>query len=213
MSDTTIVRTPLRSPLATAHGRRGAEVAVEDGAEFVRSYGDREAELATVRSAVGVADVTVRGKIDVRGDVERTVSLFPAGVVARIADDWALLLAPPGPLEDRVASMQTAAGASTMITDATHLFAGFALAGPLVGEAVARLTSWDPATLAPGRATGAPIADVRAVVVRREGQLDVLELYPAMELARYVWEESVAVVERLGGAPVGWDALHAEGWR
>jgi hypothetical protein len=34
-----------------------------------------------------------------------------------------------------------------------------------------------------------------------------------MELARYVWDELVAVAERLGGAAVGWDALHADGWR
>lgn len=213
MSETAIVRAPLRSPLAAAHGRLGAELAAEGGAEHVRSYGDREAELAVVRGSVGVADVTVRAKIDVRGDVERTVSLFPAGVVARIAEDWAMLFSPPGPVDDRVASMQTAAGSSTMVSDATHLLAGFALGGPAVDEAVARLTGWDPATLAPGQATGAPFADVRTIAVRREGALDVLEIYPSMELARYFWDQLIAVAERLGGAPVGWDALHAEGWR
>lgn len=213
MTGGTTVQVQLRSPLGTAHGRRGAEVGTEGGAEFVRSYGDRDAELAVVGSSIGVADVTVRAKIDVRGDVERIVSLFPAGVIARIADDWAVLFSRPGPVDGRVASMQTAAGASTMVTDVTHLYAGFALAGPLVGEAVARLTSWDPATLAPGHSTGAPFADVRAIAVRREGSLDVLEIYPAMEFARYLWDELVAVVERLGGAPVGWDALQADGWR
>ena len=213
MSDTTIVRVPLRSPLTAAHGGLGAELAVEGGAEFVRSYGDPEGELATVRGSVGVADVTVRAKIDIRGDVERTIGSFPADVIARIAGDWAVLFSPPGPVDDRVASMHTAAGASTMVTDVTHLFAGFALAGPAVGEAVARLTGWDPATLGPGEATGAPFADARAIVVRRAGTLDVLEIYPAMEFARYVWDELVRVVERLGGGPVGWDALHAGGWR
>ena len=213
MTERTIVRAPLRSPLAATHARRGAEIAVEGGAEFVRSYGDPEQELAMVRETVGLADVTVRAKIDVRGDVQRTIALFPADVIARIADDWAVLFSPPGPVDDRVDSMQTAAGASTMVTDVTHLFAGFALAGPAVDEAVARLTGWDPATLAPGQATGAPFADVRAIAVRRQGALDVLEIYPAMELARYVWDELVAVAERLGGAAVGWDALHADGWR
>ena len=213
MTERTIVRAPLRSPLAAIHARGGAEIAVEGGAEFVRSYGDPERELAIVREVVGVADVTVRAKIDVRGDVERTIALFPADVVARIADDWAVLFSPPGPIDDRVDSMRTAAGASTMVTDVTHLFAGFALAGPAVDEAVARLTGWDPATLAPGQATGAPFADARAIAVRRQGPLDVLEVYPAMEFARYVWDELVAVAERLGGAAVGWDALHADGWR
>ena len=146
MIDATIARPLLRSPLAAAHARNGAEIAVEGDAEVVRHYGDPDKELAIVSDAIGVADVTVRSKIDVRGDVDRTVSLFPAGVVARIGDDWAVLLAQPGAVDERVTSMQTAAGASTMVTDVTHLYAGFALAGPALPDAVARLTSWDPST-------------------------------------------------------------------
>ena len=213
MSEQTLVGPPLRSPLAATHAGLGAEVGVEGGAEFVRSYGDPDKELAVVADSIGVADVTVRAKIDVRGDVERTVALFPADVIARIAGDWAVLFSSPGAVADRVASMQTAAGASTMVTDVTHLFAGFALAGPTLPDAVARLTSWDPSTLAVGNATGTSIAGVRAIVVRRETSMQVLEVYPAMEFARYAWDAIVEVAERLGGTPVGWDALQAEGWR
>ena len=38
-----------------------------------------------------------------------------------------------------------------MVTDVTHLFAGFALAGPRLPDVLARPTSWDPASLARGR--------------------------------------------------------------
>lgn len=213
MSDPLPARPLLRSPLAAAHARMGAEVGVEAGAELVRSYGDPEEELALVTEAVGLADVTVRAKIDVRGDVDRTIALFPSGVIARIVDDWAVLLSSPGAVDDRVASMQTAAGASTMVTDVTHLYAGFALAGPRVDDAVARLTSWDPSTLPAGRATATSIAGVRAIVVRRETATPILEIYPGMELAAYAWESSLDVVARLGGAPIGWAALSAQGWR
>ena len=203
----------LRSSLAGVHARLGADVGVEGWAEFVRSYGDPDAELAVVTGGIGCADVTVRAKIDVRGDVDRTLSLFPADVVARIADDWAVVFSPPGPVADRVASMQTAAGSSAMVTDVTHLHASFALAGPALPDALARLTSWDPATLAPGAATGAPIADVRALLVRRETAVPILEVSVAMEFARYAWRSILEVVERLGGMTVGWDALRAQGWR
>ena len=100
-----------------------------------------------------------------------------------------------------------------MVTDVTHLFAGIALIGPRLPEVIERATSWDPATLARGDATGAPIAEVRALVVRRDIAAVVLEVYVATELARYVWEALSGVVGGLGGAPVGWQALRAEGWR
>ena len=67
-------------------------------------------------------------------------------------------------------------------------------------------------SLASGDATGAPIADVRAVMVRRDLAIDVLEVYVATELARYVWETLAGVVSSLDGRPVGWQALRAEGW-
>ena len=101
-----------------------------------------------------------------------------------------------------------------MVTDVTHLFAGFALAGPELPTVLERTTSWDPATLAPGEATGAPIVEVRAMMVRRDLPVPVLEVYVATEFARYVWEALLGVSSPgLGGAPVGWQALRAEGWR
>jgi glycine cleavage system aminomethyltransferase T len=109
--------------------------------------------------------------------------------------------------------MQADMGASAMVTDVTHLYAGFALAGLSLPDALARLTAWDPWTLDAGEATGAPIADVRAIVVRREASVPLLEVWVAMEFARYAWRSILEVVERLGGEPVGWEALRGQGWR
>ena len=206
-------RPPLRSPLASIHAGRGALVSIDGGAEAVRSYGDPERERAMIVDGIGVADITVRSKIDVRGDVDGGLSPIPSDVVARIAPDWSLLFGSPGPVTERVASMQAAVGVSAMVTDVTHLYAGFALAGPSLPDAVARLTSWDPSTLDVGAATGAPIADVRAIVMRRPASVPFLEVWVAMEFARYAWRSIHDVVERLGGEPVGWDALHGQGWR
>ena len=201
-----------RSPLARSHADLGAVADREAGWELVAHYGDEAAERTTLRDKVAVADVTARGKIDIRGSLDGALSAAGDVLTARIADDWALLLSEPEGEEVLVPKVVSAAGDGAMVTDVTHLFVGFALAGPQLPEALARLTSWDPASLASGEATGAPIGDVRAVVVRRDLSLPVLEAYVAIEFARYAWETVLDAVLRTGGAPAGWRALRAVGW-
>ena len=201
-----------RSPLAGTHRELGAVLDREAGWELVSSYEDGGAEGALLNEAVALVDVTPRGKIDVRGAIDPPLSTAGDALTARIFAEWALVLTEPGGEEVLVPKMESAAGSAAMVTDATHLFAGFALAGPALPEALERLTSWDPATLEPGRATGAPIADVRAVLVRRDLELPVLEAYVATEFARYAWEAVLDAVRRSGGGPVGWKALRARGW-
>jgi glycine cleavage system aminomethyltransferase T len=204
---------PLRSPLASIHSAFGSDVAFEGGAEIVRSYGDPDRERAALSEGIGLADLTVMSKIDIRGDLDPALSSALVDGGARIAKDWAVVFGAPGPVADRVGAMQAAVGTAAMVTDVTHLYAGFALAGSSLSEALARLTSWDPSGLDVGGATGAPIADVRAIVRRREASVPIIEIWVAMEFARYVWRSVLEVVERLGGEPVGWDALREQGWR
>jgi glycine cleavage system aminomethyltransferase T len=207
------VNEPIRrSPLARSNADLGAVPDREAGWELVAHYGDEAAERATLREGTGVADITARGKIDVRGSLEGALSGAGDVLTARIADDWALVLSEPGGEEVLLPKLGSAAGAGALVTDATHLFVGFALAGPELPEVLARLTSWDPASLAAGEATGAPIGDVRAVVVRRDLPLPVLEAYVATEFARYAWDTILDALRRAGGAPVGWHALRGEGW-
>ena len=201
-----------RSPLGRSHADLGAVPDREAGWELVAHYGDEAFERTTLRERVAVADVTARGKIDVRGALEGALSAAGDVLTARVAEDWALLLSEPGGEEVLVPKLESAAGPGAMVTDATHLFVGVALAGPELPEVLARLTSWDPASLAAGEATGAPIGDVRAIVVRRDHPLPVLEAYVATEFARYAWETVLDAVRRTGGAPVGWRALRGEGW-
>jgi len=204
---------PLRSPLASIHAAFGSDVTIEGGAEIARSYGDPDRERAVLSGSVGLADVTVMSKIDIRGEVNPALASVLDDGVARIAGDWAMVFGAPGSVADRVAAMQAAVGTAAMVTDVTHLYAGFALGGPSLSDALARLTSWDPSGLDVGGATGAPIADVRAIVRRREASVPAMEVWVAMEFARYVWRSILEVVERLGGEPVGWDALREQGWR
>jgi glycine cleavage system aminomethyltransferase T len=194
------------------HADLGATMELEAGWEFVRHHGDERAERAILGETVAVVDVTARAKVDVRGGLDGALSVAGDALIARIAQDWALVLGEPGGEEVLLPKMEQAAGPASMVTDATHLFAGVALSGPMLLDAVARLTSWDAASLPRGEATGAPIADIRAVVVRRDLDVEVLEVFVATEFARYAWETILDAVGRVGGGPAGWRALRAEGW-
>ena len=203
----------MRSPAARLHAGLGVRFSAEAGWELPASYGDPEAERALLRESVAVADITARGKIDVRGRIDAALPVGGDGdLVARIVDDWTMIFTPPGPVESRVRELEPRAGSGAMVTDVTHLYAGFALAGPRLEDLLARLTGWDPSTLAAGEATGAPIAEVRAVVVRPDLAFPALEAYVDASFGRYAWGAILDVVRRLGGGPVGWDALRAEGW-
>jgi glycine cleavage system aminomethyltransferase T len=185
----------------------------EAGWEIPASYGDDEAERAAIRDRVAIADISARAKVDVRGRIPDPLPSPADTVLARISADWAVMLGAPDAEGRLVRAIEPLAGSDAMVTDVTHLFAGFALAGPDLAAALERITSWDPATLAPGEAAAAPIVEVRALMVRRDFSVPLLEVYVATEFARYAWDALSGVVAGLGGGPVGWQALRAEGWR
>jgi glycine cleavage system aminomethyltransferase T len=184
----------------------------EAGWEIPSSYGDDEAERAAIRDRVAIADVTARAKVDVRGRIPDALPSPADTVLARISPGWVVMLGAPDAETRLIRAIEPLAGSGAMVTDVTHLFAGFALAGPDLAGVLERTTSWDPSTLAPGEATGAPIVEVRALMVRRDLPVPLLEIYVATEYARYVWEALSGVVAGLGGAPIGWHALRGEGW-
>ena len=202
-----------RSPAARLAARRGAVFVEEAGWEIPASFGNDAEERAAIRERVGIADITARAKVDVRGELPATFPLPPDAIVARVWREWAVELGVPDTEAALLRTLEPLAGPHTMVTDVTHLFAGVALVGPALPDLVERATSWDLSTLAPGEATGAPIAEVRALLVRRDLAVPVLEVYVATEFGRYVWESLSAMVSGFGGAPVGWQALRAEGWR
>jgi glycine cleavage system aminomethyltransferase T len=207
------MRTAIRrSPAALLSSQAGAVFVEEAGWEIPASYGDDGAEREAIRRAVAISDITARGKVDLQGGVDRALSAVTGTLVARVAGDWALVLGGPGEETKLLAALRAAAGETDMVTDATHLFAGFALAGPRLPGLLERTTSWDVARLAPGEATGAPIVEIRSVMVRRDVPIPLLEVYVATESARYAWETLAGVAARMGGGPAGWQALREEGW-
>jgi len=203
-----------RSPAARPASRRGAVFVEEAGWELPASFGDDAAERSAIRDRVAIADVTARAKVDVRGAVPLALPVPADATLARISAAWSIVLAPPNEEESVLGALAPVAAAhDVMITDVTHLHAGFALLGPDVGRVLERVTSWDHAALGPGEAQAAPIVEIPAVVVRAVAGPSVVEVYVPMEFGRYAWQQLVETIASLGGAPVGWQALRAEGWR
>lgn len=205
--------TPIRrTPATAAHRRLGAAFREEAAWEIAAGYGDAAAEAARLTETVGLTDITARAKVDVRGRIEDVLPAVDGALVARLAPDWAMVFGPPGDEDRVIGALEAVAGPGTMVTDATHLFAGHALAGPLVPDAVARLSGWDLATLSPGHATGAPLGGMRAVVISRTLTFPCLEVYVATEFGHFAWETFLSTVTGLGGGAVGWDMLTSKGW-
>jgi glycine cleavage system aminomethyltransferase T len=206
---TTVIR---RSPVARLCATAGAVFVEEGGWEIPASFGDDEAEREAIHSAVSLSDITARAKVDVRGKVAPMLPAAAGALVARVAEDWALVLGAPDEETRLVSALEAAAGSTAMVTDTTHLHAGFALAGPKVLDLLERVTAWDPTSLRPGETAGAPIVEIPSVIVRRDLPLPLFEVYVPSEFGRYAWETLAGVIADLGGGAVGWQVLRSEGW-
>src|SRR5207249_3271027 len=110
-----------RSPIARMHAELGASFESEWGWEVAASYGDEAGERSALAGTVALVDVTPRGKIDLRGRIDRAIGAGGGTLCARVADDWALLLTGPGGEEPLLGTVEGAAGPGAMVTDATHL--------------------------------------------------------------------------------------------
>jgi glycine cleavage system aminomethyltransferase T len=206
----------MRSPLTEQHRRLGAQLAVQDGWELPRSYGAVDRERQAIREGLGIADITARGKIDIRGAVDSSLARLPqtrGALLARLSRDWALVLTPPSGLEPSLQLMDHSADRAAMVTDATSIYAGIALLGPRVPDLLLRLSGMDPATLTPGASAATQMLRIPAILLRRDLPVMIVEAYVASEFARYAWEAVFAVGHPLDPILVGWDALQAEGWR
>jgi glycine cleavage system aminomethyltransferase T len=209
-------RPVMRSPMTEIHRRLGAELIIQSGWELPRRYQDGDLERSAIKEGLGIADITARGKIDVRGAIGSSLNALPqtrGATLARISRNWALVLTPAAGLTGAIEILTASADEQTMITDATSIYAGIALLGPGVPELLLRLTAIDPSELSPGDAVASQMLRIPTVLFRRELPIIAVEAYVPSEFGRYAWESMFEVAQPLGPEPVGWDALTAEGWR
>jgi heterotetrameric sarcosine oxidase gamma subunit len=198
-----------RSPLADRAAAAGARHEPRGAWEVAASFGDPAAEAAACESAVGFADVSHLGKLELQGALPPvepgTATLLEDGWWCPLTATRALVVCEPeatAGLHDRLA-----AKTAGVVLDVTTCFGALALVGPLAREAIARFCSLDL------RERCTPVGDVRPGSLARTPGLVLREaadrylLVFGAAYGSYMWDVVAAATGELGGRPVGLDAL------
>ena len=225
-----------RSALHAAHVAAGARLGEHDGWQCPEGYAGIEDELRTVRSGVGLADISPAAKLDVRGNdafsaIARRLSL-PApvtGTVTRLSPPVSTrngLLCCLTPLHARLfVPADTAARIATRwarahaadtrpvrarLTDVTSAYTVMQVSGPRGRELLRKLTALDIGAEAfPDLAcaqTG--IAGVHAMILRADMRaLLSFQVCCGREFGAFVWDAILDAGREFGARPVGLAAL------
>ena len=222
-------RPELRSPIEWVHRERGAELADRGGWRVVTGYGATSRESAACRGAVGVADLSFIGKLELQGtppDVAAIVASLAGGAVLEpgraVFDDgvwWCpltagrvLALTEPETtptLRERLTAAVGDADRFASMHELTTALGSNAVVGPLARETFARATALDMRPAEFGEAAFAPVSVARtAGMILRQGGDRFLHLFGA-GFADYVWTVFTDAARSLGGRAVGTEALGA----
>jgi glycine cleavage system aminomethyltransferase T len=216
----------MRSAPHRSHAGLGAEFETRGAWMVPATYGAQDRETEAMKSGLGFADVSARGKLHLAGAVEPSVrsltgiSLDPGhtapvasgGLVARVARDWALALLRPADEEAALKSLGAVPSSAVSVTDVTSAMSGFLAGGPRLPEFLAQTLTIDVGGLQAGRCVAASWARIPAVLLMRDLGTPAVELYVGSEYGRYAWDTLQELGRTLGGAPVGWRVLESLGW-
>ena len=233
MTETAVTR---RSALHAAHVAAGARLGEHDGWQCPEGYAGIEDELRTVRSGVGLADVSPAAKLDVRGNdvlsaIARRLSL-PAPVTGTVThlsppvstrNGLLCCLTPlharlfvPADAAARVATRWARAHAAdthpvrARLTDVTSAYTVIQVSGPRSRELLRKLTALDLGTEAfldlACAQTG--IAGVHAMILRADVRaLLSFQVCCGREFGAFVWDALLDAGREFGARPVGLAAL------
>jgi heterotetrameric sarcosine oxidase gamma subunit len=209
-----------RSPMERDARAAGARFEVRDGWNVAVGYRSPADERAACRHRAAWADVSHLGKLELQGPREELSRLAGAPLelgraTAAAGARWCpltaervLVLCP----SDATGALRERAGdeAEVAAVDVTSTFAALTVLGPLAREVLARLTALDlrPAVTPPGAFRPGSVARVPGMVLH-EAEDRFVVLFGAA-LGHYMWTAVADAAERLGGAPVGVDALERD---
>lgn len=193
---------PARGPLTDPAEAAGATLEQRDGWLLASSFGDPAAERSACAETVGFADRSHLTKLELQGPpaaIERAVAA-EGGWRLRLTPARALLIAEPGTLAEP-------AGAELRCCDLTASWGALTLAGPAARDLLARFCALDtrPASLPVGEFRPGSIGRTPGLLLR-EDEDRFLVLFGAA-FGAYFWEIVADAASRLGGRPVGLDAL------
>jgi heterotetrameric sarcosine oxidase gamma subunit len=214
-----------RSPMEREALAAGARIERRDGWNVAVSFGGQERRAC--RETVGFADRSALGKIEIQASAPELAAIVAVGTggerlelgrATRAAGAWwcpytperALVVCEPADAAALRERLEEAAGAVqglASVVDVTTAQGALAIVGPLARDLFARFTAIDlrpRVTPVRGFRPGS-LARVPGAILR-EAEERYLMLFGAA-LGRYVWTVVADAAERLGGAPVGVDAL------
>ena len=202
-----------KSPMEPGAAAAGATFEERDGWQVAVSFPGESL------SAVGFADMSHIGKIEIQGDVGAiTGHNLELGTALRAEGAWwcpysaqrAVVLCAPADtaaLRDRLTASAADANGLASVIDTTTVQGAMTIAGPLARETFARFTAIDL------RPQVTPVHAFRPGSVARTGGAILCEapdrylmLFGAA-LGQYVWTLVADAAGHLGGGPVGVDAL------
>lgn len=219
-----------RSPIEWVHRDAGAELSERAGWRVVARYGDAVVEATACARAVGVADFSHLGKLELQAAPEAAARIV-AGVAGGAALElgraslhdgvwWCpitagrVLAITPPEATARVRDELEAAAARepfASVCELTTALSSNAVCGPLARETFARSSALDLRPEVFGDAAFAPVSVARVPgMVLRTGADSFLHLFGA-GYAQYIWTVFVDAAEHLGGRAVGVDAIAHEG--
>jgi heterotetrameric sarcosine oxidase gamma subunit len=212
-----------RSPMEREARAAGAQVERHGNWNLTVSFGDTAAEGERCRRAVGFADRSHLGKLELQAAPAELAAIsdgasLELGRAKRADGAWwcpytaerAIVLCEPeetAPLHARLSEAAAGAVGPVSVIDVTAVYAALTLAGPLARELFARFSAIDlrdSATPVRGFRPGS-VARVPGAILR-EGEERWLMLFGAA-LGRYLWTVTDDAARHLGGGPVGSEAL------
>jgi aminomethyltransferase len=218
-----------RSPMEREALAAGAVLERRDGWELAVRFAGEEAEHERCRSAVGFADMSHLGKIEVQAsadDLARIAGAAGAGALelgraTRAGAAWwcpytrerALVVCEPAAGESLRETIEDAAAGCpgpTTVLDVTTVYAALTIAGPLARETFARFTALDlrPQALPVSGFRPGSVARTPGAVLRADDERFLMIFGAA--LGQYMWTVVADAAESLGGGPVGVDVLAEE---
>jgi glycine cleavage system aminomethyltransferase T len=214
----------FRSPLGDVLHRAGAVMTQRDGWEVAAHFGSPAGELAVCAQAVGLADRSFLGKLELRGypeAVDRVVSYLTdcqlePNEVMRIdgvrwcsaSPDRVFALCDPSALFALSEGMHDAVRRTpgVLLTDETEELAALALLGPAAPSVVASLGAWNLETVALPRPSFASVSLEGLPAFLLEESASRALLLVEREFAARLWDVLERVGRRFGLSCVGAEA-------
>ena len=217
-----------------SHVSLGAVMVESDGWQRPATYTTAEDELHRLQQTIGLCDISPVGKLLVQGEALETHlgeaftdigrlqighasqqrlkagSGAQAVLLARLADDEALVLTAPNQAPSVLGLLSAASDRCVHLVDITSALAGVKIIGPLARRLLAAVTELDTSTEAfPDMSCAqAKVAEIHGTLLRRDvAGFPSFELYFGREYGVYMWDALMEAGEEYNAAPFGTEAL------